>query len=300
MLDYEKAFREFNWASMDKEFDWYNGGVYNVAHESLDRHAQNWRKNKIALYSINADNGVKKFTFGEMSKLTSQLASGLSKLGASKGDRIFVYLDRTSELYISMLGVIKLGGIAGPLFSALGPEAVRDRALDCGARFMITSPYLYQRISPVLNELNDLKNIIMVGGAKGIDAHDKEIVGFDDVLKNGDPGYEAANMAPTDPYIMHYTSGSTGKPKGVIHGHRAMVQQTMTCAMCSTSGRTIHIGARPTLAGSLELRMVSMVHGTSVHPSCHMRAGSTPKMVQHPAGPRHHCLVHSTDRAAGC
>ncbi len=101
MLDYEKAFREFNWASMDKEFDWYNGGVYNVAHESLDRHAQNWRKNKIALYSINADNGVKKFTFGEMSKLTSQLASGLSKLGASKGDCIFVYLDRTVRaLYI--------------------------------------------------------------------------------------------------------------------------------------------------------------------------------------------------------
>ena len=229
MLDHEKACREFNWASMDKEFDWYNGGVYNVAHESLDRHAQNWRKNKIALYSITANNEVRKFTFGEMSKLTSQLASGLSKLGASKGDRIFVYLDRTSELYMSMLGVIKLGGIAGPLFSALGPEAVRDRALDCGARFMITSPYLYQRISPVLDDLNDLKEIIMVGEAKGIDAHDKDIVGFDDVLRNGDPKFEAADMAPTDPYIMHYTSGSTGKPKGVMHGHRAMVQQTMTC-----------------------------------------------------------------------
>ena len=222
--DYQAAYREFNWSSMSKEFDWSQGRTYNVASEAIDRHAKNWRKNKIALYSITASNEVRKFTFGEMAEMTSRFASGLTKLGAQKGDRVFVYLDRTSELYISMIGVCKMGAIAGPLFSALGPEAVKDRALDCAAKYMVTSPYLYERIKPVLDDLVDLEKIIIVGAT---DELGEQCVSFDEVMASGDPGYQPENMQPTDPYIIHYTSGSTGKPKGVLLGHRAMLQQMM-------------------------------------------------------------------------
>ena len=169
---------------------------------------------------------MKKFTFGEMADLTSRFASGLEKLGAVKGDRIFVYLDRTSELYISILGVAKMGGIAGPLFSALGPEAFMDRGLDCSARFVITSPYLYQRLEPVLENLVDIEKFIIVGDSSGLG---ERTVDFDEVLASGDPAYRSQEMAPTDPYIIHYTSGSTGKPKGVLLGHQAMVQQLAAC-----------------------------------------------------------------------
>jgi acetyl-CoA synthetase len=225
LQDYENMCREFNWASVEKEFDWSNGGVYNIASECLDRHASNWRRNKIALYSISASNDVKKYTFGEMSELTNRFASGLEKYGAQKGDRVFVFLDRTSELYIAALGTIKMGGIFGPLFSAFGPDAVKDRALDCGAKFMVTSPYLYKRIERILGELNDLTHIIIVG-----DAHDlpSNLIRFEDLMAQGTSRYQTMNMAPTDPYIIHYTSGTTGKPKGVVHGHRALVQQLMT------------------------------------------------------------------------
>ncbi len=225
LQDYEKACREFNWSSIEKDFDWSNGGVYNVAHEALDRHAKNWRKNKIALYSVSASNTVKKYTFGEMSELTNRFARGLEDLGAKKGDRVFVFLDRTSELYISALGTVKMGGIFGPLFSAFGPDAVKDRALDCGARFMVTSPYLYKRIEGIIDELSDLEHIIVVGDAPDLP---ESVTLFDDLIGQGSSKYEPMNMAPTDPYIIHYTSGTTGKPKGVWHGHRAMIQQLMT------------------------------------------------------------------------
>ena len=203
--DYETTYREFTWASADKSFAWSTGGRYNVAAEAIDRHAENWRKNKIALYSIRADSGVCKLTFNEMAKLTSSFASGLEKLGAAKGDRVLVYLDRIPELYISVVGIAKMGGIAGPLFSALGPEAVKDRALDCSASIIVTSPYLYQRLEPVLDELLDVKKFILVGGDEVLDV---KTIRFDEVLESGDPGYLAMNMAPTDPYIIHYTSGS--------------------------------------------------------------------------------------------
>lgn len=225
LQDYEVASKEFTWASVDKEFDWSKGSVYNVAYEAIDRHALNWRKNKIALYSINAEREVQKYTFGELSSISSRVASGLTKLGAKKGDRIFVYLDRTSELYMAMLGIVKMGGIAGPLFSALGPEAVKDRALDSGTNIIITSQYLYERLQPILDDLADLRKIVIVGASGDLD---ENCVSFDDLLESGDPKFQALNMAPTDPYIIHYTSGSTGKPKGVLLGHRAMVQQCIT------------------------------------------------------------------------
>ncbi len=225
LQDYEKACKEFNWSTIEKEFDWSNGGVYNVAYEALDRHAKNWRKNKIALYSISASNAVKKYTFGEMSELTSRFANGMESLGAQKGDRVFVFLDRTSELYIAALGTVKMGGIFGPLFSAFGPDAVKDRALDCGARFVVTSPYLYKRLEGIIDELSDLEHVIVVGDAPELP---ENLIRFDDLMDQSSSRYETKNMAPTDPYIIHYTSGTTGKPKGVWHGHRAMIQQLMT------------------------------------------------------------------------
>ena len=86
LQDYEAALKEFTWSSVDKEFDWHTGGTYNVAAEAIDRHALNWRKNKIALYSITASNEVRKYTFGEMAEMTNKLASGLEK-SVVKGDR---------------------------------------------------------------------------------------------------------------------------------------------------------------------------------------------------------------------
>jgi acetyl-CoA synthetase len=226
LQDYETALKEFTWSSVDKEFDWNGGGPYNVAREAIDRHAQNWRKNKIALYSITANNEVRKYTFGEMADLTNRFASGLEKLGAVKGDRIFVYLDRTSELYMAMIAITKMGGISGPLFSALGPDAVKDRALDCSAKYFVTSPYLYKRMEPIMDELVDVEKFIIVGDNTDLG---EKTIRFDEVMDSGDPNYKTVNMAPTDPYIIHYTSGSTGKPKGVLLGHRAMVQQLMAC-----------------------------------------------------------------------
>ncbi|MDW5563773.1 MAG: AMP-binding protein, partial [Methanomassiliicoccus sp.] len=225
LQDYETALKEFTWSSVDKEFDWHKGGVYNVAREAIDRHAQNWRKNKIALYSITANNEVRKYTFGEMAEMTNRLASGLEKLGAVKGDRIFVFLDRTSELYMAMIAIPKMGGIAGPLFSALGPDAVKDRALDCSAKFIVTSPYLYKRLEPIMDDLVDVQKFIIVGDNSDLG---ERTVSFDEVMASGDPNYQTVNMAPTEPYIIHYTSGSTGKPKGVLLGHKAMIQQWFT------------------------------------------------------------------------
>ena len=167
-----------------------------MAAEAIDRHAR-WRRNKIALYAVQARGEVRKFTFGDIAEMSSRFASGLEKLGAVKGDRIFVFLDRTAELYISILGITKMGGIAGPLFSALGPDAVKDRALDCGARFIVTSPYLYKRLEPIMDDLVDVERFIIVGGNEGLGGN---TISIEELLESGNPNYQAVSMEPTDPH----------------------------------------------------------------------------------------------------
>ncbi len=76
LQDYEQASKDFNWASVYEDFDWSRGGTYNIAVEAVDRHARNWRKNKIALYAVKADSKVEKYTFDEMAGLSGRFADG--------------------------------------------------------------------------------------------------------------------------------------------------------------------------------------------------------------------------------
>jgi acetyl-CoA synthetase len=218
LMDYQDAYGSFNWASLHQEFDWSRGGPYNAAAEAVDRHARD-RPDRVAIHSVRANGEVHSLTFGEVGRLSSQFADGLLRTGIRRGDRVFVYLDRRSELFISIIGIVKMGGIACPLFSALGPEAVKDRLLDGQPSAIVTSPYLFERISQVLREVSPSPKVICVGGAA------KGTLPFEEVLASGSPDTAAVDMRPDEPYIIHYTSGSTGKPKGVTLPHRAMLQQ---------------------------------------------------------------------------
>ncbi|MCG7845354.1 MAG: AMP-binding protein, partial [Methanomassiliicoccales archaeon] len=127
----------------------------------------------------------------------------------------------TTELFISLMGIVKMGAMAGPLFSALGPDAVQDRIADGEPSVVITSPYLYKRIRPIFRELPKVPIFIILGDTSDMEG----VLTFSDVIDSGSADFKAVNMGPNDPYIIHYTSGSTGKPKGVMLPHRAMLQQ---------------------------------------------------------------------------
>ncbi|MEK7789940.1 MAG: AMP-binding protein, partial [Planctomycetota bacterium] len=126
LLDYERTYREFSWEAIKKDICIKNNKV-NIAYDAIDKHAQSWRKNKVALYWEGADGTCQKYTFLEMKKLSDKCANMLRTLGVRKGDRVFIFLPRLPELYIGMIAIAKLGAIAGPMFSAFGPDAVRDR-----------------------------------------------------------------------------------------------------------------------------------------------------------------------------
>jgi len=223
---YEKIYPNFKWEDVHDEVEWFEGGKLNLAYNAMDKHRYTWRKNKVALYWEGDDGSTKKFTFLEMSNLSNKFANVLKNRGIKRGDRVFIFLTRIPENYISFLGILKMGGIAGTMFAAFGPEAIRDRLLDSEAVALVTDMKLKPRIDQVRKELPNLKYVFVVGG-KDLNASAGEL-SYEEEMAKASRNFEAEKMNPEDVAFIQYTSGSTGKPKGVVHVHRGMAQHHIT------------------------------------------------------------------------
>ncbi|WP_246120425.1 acetate--CoA ligase [Cohnella terricola] len=222
MSSYEEAVKSFNWSDVEKQFSWSETGKVNMAYEAIDRHVASGRGGKTALhYSDN--HREESYTFEDMSRQSNRFANVLRGLGVGKGDRVFIFMPRTPELYFSLLGTLKMGAIVGPLFEAFMETAVRDRLQDSEAVALITTPALLSRVPRA--ELPNLKHIIVFG--ESVEAGDG-IVDFRAAMDTASDEAEVTFLDREDGLILHYTSGSTGKPKGVFHVQNAMIQHYHT------------------------------------------------------------------------
>ena len=61
-----------------------------------------------------------------MKEQSDRFGAVMNNLGIERADRVFIFMDRLPELYFAALGVLKAGGVIGPLFSAFGPDPVLD------------------------------------------------------------------------------------------------------------------------------------------------------------------------------
>lgn len=222
MTNYEETYNQFDLAQIEQQFSWHATGKVNMAYEAIDRHVEQGRGDKIALY-YSDNQRDESYTFEQLSKQSNRFANVLRNRGIGKGDRVFIFMPRTPELYFSLIGTLKVGAIVGPLFEAFMETAVKDRLQDSEAVAIVTTPALLPRI--LRSELPDLKHIFVVGDdvpqEEGIVDFNAEMAGVSDEA-------EIEWLGREDGLIIHYTSGSTGKPKGVFHVQNAMIQHYFT------------------------------------------------------------------------
>ena len=226
MENYEQTHATFDWTDIEKNFSWYETGKVNMAYEAIDRHAEGAKKDKIALYYSDSTRD-EAITFGQMKERSNQFGNVLRGLGIGKGERVFIFMPRTPELYYSLLGSLKVGAVVGPLFEAFMETAVRDRLADSEAVAIITTPSQLSRVP--YSELPHLKHVILVGenielGEGQVDYH-KE-------MANASTELEIEWLDREDGLIIHYTSGSTGKPKGVYPRSKCNASALLYRANC--------------------------------------------------------------------
>ncbi|MDI5976546.1 non-ribosomal peptide synthetase [Amycolatopsis magusensis] len=135
-------------------------------------------------------------TYRELGRRADQLAHHLIRLGATPDQPIGILLERSADLVVAILGVLRSGAPYLPL-DPDNPDARTAGVLDdAGAELVVTDATLARRVTTCAT----------------VDLHE---------IPEG-PGHPpAVRVDPDDLAYVFYTSGSTGRPKGVMLSHRA-------------------------------------------------------------------------------
>jgi acetyl-CoA synthetase len=222
LQNYQNIYESFSWNKLAQEVAWFDSELINIAHVAIDAHLKTDRKNKKALIWQGKKGDVEEYTFSDLSRLSNKFANVLiDQLGVRKGDRVFFFLERVPEIYIGILGTLKAGAVIGPLFSAFGPDAVKDRLEDSEAKVLVTSPSLKKKIADIIPQLPALQKIVTV--LRGKQKPDRDDLLYDKLMADAADTFEVVRTHKEDYAIMHYTSGTTGKPKGAAHVHEAVL-----------------------------------------------------------------------------
>jgi len=144
--------------------------------------------------------GEERLTYADLLARADRLAGRLVELGVGPEARVGVCLDRTVDLPVALLAVLRAGGAYVPLDPAYPRERLEFMLRDSGAGVLITQSDLEGRFGP------------FAGARVLVDRTDRS--DRSDVFNSARPG----NLA----YLI-YTSGSTGVPKAVAIEHRSAV-----------------------------------------------------------------------------
>ncbi|HEX6310057.1 MAG TPA: acetate--CoA ligase [Acidimicrobiia bacterium] len=227
--DYEQARAGFSWDDEQRTLDGLPGrhGL-NIAYECVDRHARGHRAEHLALRWLGRHGDVRDFTYADLRTQTNRFANVLEHLGVQRGERVFVLAGRIPELYVAILGTLKHGSVACPLFSAFGPEPIRQRLEIGDARVLVTTEALYHRkVVGIRDSLPGLTHVLLVG-SKGEPTDVEGTRDLGDLMAGASDRYEIPATDPESMALLHFTSGTTGTPKGAVHVHRAVLSHVVT------------------------------------------------------------------------
>jgi acetyl-CoA synthetase len=229
LADYETVRGSFTWEDARRELDGLPGGRgLNIAHEAVDRHVAAGRGDRVALRWLGRRGEARDLTYRDLRALSNRFANVLGGLGVGRGDRVFTLCGRIPELYVAALGAWKSRAVFCPLFSAFGPEPIRQRLSRGEARVLVTTEALYRaKVAPLRASLPALERVLIVGPEPGA----AELPGTEPFGRLAAAASEELTIGPTDPEdmaVLHFTSGTTGMPKGAVHVHAAVIAHHAT------------------------------------------------------------------------
>jgi amino acid adenylation domain-containing protein len=145
-------------------------------------------------------------SFRELRERSNQLARFLQKMGAGRQTRVALCVERSLDMFVGLLGILKTGGVYVPVDPSLPIDRMQFEIEDAKATLVVTQQGVLDKF-PIRNT----KTVML-----DADWHRIAREAVDDVSTHVNAG---------DPAYVLYTSGSSGGPKGVEGTHRGAINR---------------------------------------------------------------------------
>ena len=147
--------------------------------------------------------GAAELSYRELNERANQLAHYLREHGVRADQPVGLCVERSVEMVVGMLGVLKAGGGYVPIDPEYPRERVSLMLADSGLELLLTQQQLVAQLP------EHAAQVVQLDG------------GWEEIARGAGTNLEARASAENLAYMI-YTSGSTGRPKGVMVPHRAL------------------------------------------------------------------------------
>ena len=156
--------------------------------------------------------GAQSITYGELDEASNKVANALLELGMKKGTHVAILMSHSPEWAINYFGVIKGGGVAVLLNTALKAPELDSLLRDSDSEILLAEKEFSRMLSSVLPHIPLLKHVIEVDA----DSYAK-------MVANSSSMSPAIGIKDEDEATIIYTSGVLGRQKGVVHTHASLM-----------------------------------------------------------------------------
>lgn len=171
--------------------------------------------------------GNKRWTYRQVETLANRFANWLSSMGITKGDRIGFLLRNTIEYIYIYYGILKIGGIAVPLNTAITGSDLIKMLIDCSASVFVFDERLSRKPGmAIFDEVEQLKYLVLTGRPSGLCSFGKKPYLLKNIIDCSSDIRPTFDIDPCQASSIIYTSGTTGKAKGAVLSHKGIVSNT--------------------------------------------------------------------------
>ena len=216
---------------------------FHFAYDIVDEYAR-ISPDKPALIWCGLTGEERRFSFGDISRLSDQAANVFYNAGLRKGDPVVIMLKRRWQYWVVAVGLLKVGCVLIPATAQLQKKdiAYRIQASSAKAVICVEEPDVQKHVMRAAEECDTLENIWTLGECGGMRNFDYELAQASTHWK------KPAELPENDDImLMYFTSGTTGMPKMAAHSWTYPIAQTVTAYYWHNVGDDdIHIAVADT------------------------------------------------------